>query len=545
MYLRANYATTERSVKPSDVVLVAVPGAQRPAITPTSIGQLHSSDSQWLHPGIRMLMSLGNSKNVAACIAENLLWLSQQMQESCDSRLLEIKTRLETLRVEAGAQMLSHAARAQLFLDYAAAKEISGIPYIISDKVRRGGQLSMDEASAVAKEVYSYLKKNKKAASFVKDGIRDYIAGGEADRRAMSFLATAVSPIFGEAADNSAENAKEQATLESEDHRVAGQLQQLTELSKIMPNGNDQAAYSKGLEAVVSAASAIKAGKTSPELAAVTDGTDFHLLAYQMIWLLTGAEPGQHFLCGIDDAAQKGTGSGMLVPFVFKAANGTNVPEEFRQHYLPAQDFASYVMVLDTALTKILLAYLNESRGENTGRSIHTGLVKRALSPNNRAVQILYPDELVMTQGNPGLAAEVNERALARFKNGEIAELAAKHMGLKGAELSQENLGTLVAVMDQAMPVLPVEIYQIASYNALQKMLRGQFLQAQNKELAKRLDSLFKRADKLKLILQDTFGINIGEMANYLPKAERTIALFGEGKIGFIRQVLAKDVKSA
>ncbi len=539
MQLRANYSTTEKTAKPSDVVLVEVPGAQRLAITPTRIGQLYSSsDSQWLYPDIGMLMSLGNSKNVAACIAEKFPWLSEQVRESCDGRLLEIKTRLEILRVEAGAQRLSLAARVQLFLDYAAAKEISGIPYDISDKVKRGGQLNRDEASAVAREVYFYLKREKGAASFVREGIRDYLAGGEAGERSMRFLATAVSPIFGKEADNYAENAKEQATLESEARQATSQLQQLTELSEIMQKGNGQAADSKRLEAIVQAASAIKAGKTSPESAAVTDRTNFYSLVYQMIWLLTGAEPGQHFLCGIDDASQKGTGNGMLVPFVFKAANGTNVPEGLIQHYLPAQDFASYLMVLDGAITNILLAYLHESRGENTGTAIHVGLVRRAISPKNLAVQIIYPDELVTIQGKPTLTSQVAERALTRFKNGEIAALAAKHIGLTEKELCQTNLETLVSLFDQAAPILPVDVYQLVSNYALLNMLRDQFQRVQQQEIAVRYNSIENKAKRLMLALQDTFGINLNEMKDYMPKAERTIALFGEGKIGFIRPVL-------
>lgn len=542
MYLKAKYAATERNVRSGDVVLVSIPGAQRLALTPTNIDQLYGgSGSQWLHPGIRMLMSLGNSRNVAACIVKNLPWLSQQLTESSDGRLLEIKNRLETLTVEAGAQRLDPVARASLFLDYADREGISGIQYGIIDKVRRGERLNRHEVSTVAREVYLYLKRTKGAASFVKDGIMDYITGGEAGERAMRFLAAAVSPIFGKEADNYAENAVEQEKLRAEAKQVMSRLQQLTGLRQKMLNDYDQTAYPKGLEALVQAASEIKRGNTKTgfeSAAAITDGINIHPLVYQMIWLLTGAEPGRYFLCEIDGAVPKGEGNEMLVPFVFKAANGTNVPEELRQYYLPTQDFASYMMVLDAAITNILLAYLHESRGENTGTAVHVGLVRRALSPNNRAVQIIYPEELVTIQGNPALTAKVAGGALARFKNGEIVELAARHMGLEDGGLSQENLEALVAVMDQAMPVLPVGVYQLASCNALLTMLSEQFQRVKNEELAKRSSSLFKRADKLRQTLQGTFGVNLGEMTNYLLKTERAITLFGEERIGFIRQIL-------
>ncbi|MBI2550286.1 hypothetical protein HYV83_03855 [Candidatus Woesearchaeota archaeon] len=535
MYLRVGQVATERKVKDDSVVVVGVPGTDR--LTATRAGQLYH-DNQLQYPGLPIVMMLTNSKTVTKKLGEKMPWLSPKMQKGMEERLHEAEVQMEDIKAQVAPLQTSNVNRAKLFLDY-------------GGKVQGGQELSRKEIDEVVRAVHEALRRERMMTPPTKEQVRNYIREGQADEQTLSRLQM-VNPAFGKLI--------EYAELGREVEQIRGELEQVSNLQRIMATQSGKTHGLNGLEVVVQAVSAIKSGNV-PHDGIVIDGPEVKVYRYtrQMLKLLVGAEPGKQFLCRLDAIVGKEEGNGILVPFPFRAANGTNLPEELRQRYLPTEDFAAYAMVLAGALTNILLAYIRAGETVHKGMEGHVGLLIRSLMPANRAIQTLYPEDLVAIPSQPHLAAEIAARAVERFKNGEMAGLAARQLGLTEKELSQEGLERLVSLQNQVMPILPMDVYQLATTNTrkevteqklrttegyINKSLNSPFadireygkLQELHGTFTRQRDQLIQEGRTVEKTLRDEFGVNTERLADYEARVEDAIKFFGEG-IGFIRHV--------
>lgn len=527
LYLGTGSVVTE-TVKSGRVVLVQLPGAARPVLTPTYAGQLSAGHS--------VLVTLGNSKVAAEQITPLLI---SELEAMAEGRLLEMQVQLEALESELKELKASSATRAQRFPEYA------------GWSLNSDGQLSGKDVDRIVKSAYDDLRREKAATSKVKEGIREYIQKGTTGRDVFLWLARNFNPVFWKYVRHD--------ELSAEISQTEGHLQQLKQAETL--NGLEQR-LTEALAAIK------KSGSYNPSKHDVgPDGMGIDV--YQWLRQLTGAKPeissGAYLLCEISRVIKGVNRKGVLVPFHFKAENGFNVPEEFRQHYLSTVAFITAIKVLNVALHKILLAYLQEGEAEHEGVSVPLKPLLQQLMPNNPAILALYGKDELITPDRHGLVSEIVRRAAERFKNGEMAKLAAKRLGMAENELSQESLEALVSTMEKVMPIVPVQFYELTpvlkSVGELRRELQETFQQISAEELfqqgpKKKLvsvleksydkgvikhNSLVKTADMLMQTLLEDFGVDSGKVPDAMAHIEDTIGLFGKEKVGFIKQVLANS----
>ncbi len=505
LYFTREQLTSEQ-VRHDAPFIVAVPEAKRLAITLTYAGQLS--------PGHSVLMMLAKPEVVAKQITP---YISSEISAESEEKLREVQLQIEALKADVDALNCNSAGRAKPFLAFA--------PYNIRGKIGSGSGLVKDDVNAIVKA----WRKEKRPTASVSDKVRDYIHTGIADEETLCWLAENVDPIFAKP---------------SQYADLSSQLQEMIEQRQ-----NQHRDYSSLEHAVTEAVSAIKQGAGQQ-----TDAEPIFSRAYRGLQKLIGAEPEKQFLWRIGAVVKGNNRNGILVPYHHQATNGTDIPDELKHCYLPTQRFTQIITVFDTALAKILFAYLNadEALQEHERLAVHdAGLLIRSLMPENVAVQRLYPNERVGIPGQPELSARIAARAVECYQNGQITELAAQQLRMGEEELSQEGLERLVSLLGKIMPVLPFEVYDYV-------IIRGKlsdFQQSADLEgLAEKIKSLGSQIDSIRNELKPSPGVvndynsRVAEHTEYVRQYRRAVsknnelARKGRGYVEQLKKSFGVDV---
>lgn len=540
-YFRAGVVATE-DVKPSYRFLVNVPGTTGLALTSTYAAQISLGD---------MALKQYNGSDYKVKADQLTPLLISQIGTKIEDELNRVQLQLRILESEVRALNGSSATRAQLFTDFFG--DTRKPAYETSAKILAGKGLTGKDADSIGSAVYDVLR-GKGIPARLKRGISDFIMKGTVNLETLSWLAeTGVNPNFEKLVEYAALNNK---------------LQQ-------MRNGHNTD-FLGGLDQYVEAVISWQAQQQEVDL----DG-GLKINIYQMVRQLLDAELKRQFLCTIDEVIEGENKNGSLSLFHFHyKASGPNVPEGLKPYYHPPERIAQLLAILEEALGKIVSAYAvaDEVLLEHIGSINGRGLFMRSLMPENSAVKAFYPDEMVSIPGNPALTKQIAEWTYECFTSGLMADLAANKLGMDEVELRQ-GLERLVSILDKALPVLPLKIYELVATTETLKAVRAnlqtldqkigpikteidrardsgplgiqiQQLAREYKTLVAAYNPLVRKnnnlLDQLREIikqLQSDFGIDTVRMLQSLAKYDDTtlnqaIELFGEENVGFIRKVL-------
>lgn len=247
-------------------------------------------------------------------------------------------------------------------------------------------------------------------------------------------------------------------------------------------------------------------GKESNEIGGGVKTSYFSLLCSML-----GTEPAKYFACKVTGVFKGRGESGLVVPLTLKP--GQSIPEELKGSYLTTQQFAQLITVLDRALAEVVMAFFERDRQWWAGKGIKTSDCEliRGLLPQNPATKALYPKERITMPGEPDRSLETAKRVSECYESGQLAELAANQLSLSEQALSQENLALLVNTLDQLMPLLPFDIYELIVTNGrierpAQPLETGIIDWTRRKNAKVQHDAAVKKAESLRQSLRNNFG---------------------------------------
>lgn len=268
--------------------------------------------------------------------------------------------------------------------------------------------------------------------------------------------------------------------------------------------------------------------------------------------------------------------SGIVEPVRYK--NSSEVPEELRTRYVPMQQLTQYITCIENALCSVALRYLRHTNwkvlaGEKMAAKfkdveVKPGFVLKSLLTENWAVQKLYPLERVISKTARELQAALSPAISQHFRSGRLAEAIAEGFGLSTDE-AKEGVETLVSILDSVMPIIPETVYDtILARDKLEsiakavsqrqdqidanKRNRGRLseaqrrahnlLVAQKRGIERSAEQLYPDIHRMFAQLKAEFEMDAGTMNTYDDStAEEAIRLFGEERIGFIRNIFTSS----
>jgi hypothetical protein len=321
----------------------------------------------------------------------------------------------------------------------------------------------------------------------------------------------------------------------------------------------------KEIEQVLTQAVAeIKSGQTIDPIVRIKGKS---VSVYDLLVEITGSEPAQHFFGEIGGVINGGNTNGVLVPYVYRATDGSDVPDKFKDSYLTPWKLTAMLTVLDRTMFFVLKSYLESDyvRGIYPELSVLTGTLIRELMPDNPAM-IMYkeiePDSSEATREFVGSIRK-------RFYDGAVARHTSHGFGIDEEEL-QTGLERLAQLLERVMPVLPQSVYEYLSLRSSNDILlkkakdlehvidhsketpgyiRTAASKSKVRSSLREYDSLVpqsrafgKKMAAIEGRIRNNFGFEVRNIGDYGPEnVEDTISFFGE-EIGFVRKVLAASI---
>ena len=378
--------------------------------------------------------------------------------------------------------------------------------------------MSREEINEIINSAYDALRKNAKATSEIKGALRKYIRGGEVDEPTLSWFAENVDPIFGKYAQYNAFNHK---------------LQQIGQKSDV--NGLEQA--------LIQTVEAIKSGNAHQE--EITFGS-LGINVHQYLQQLIRTEPKRQFLCRIDKVVEGENMGGIITPFQYKAANGTNVPEELKPYYMPVDKFGQIITLFDTALTNMLIVYADENQEvakiirellSKNETEISKGVFMRAIFPQDyKPILTLYSNARIYIPKEEENIRKIME--LIRNGREEIPNAAAKHFGIPEEQIKFEEL---VSLQTQLMQLLPFQVYICADADSRISYSNIYQAKKQRAQLTQKDRILLAQYEINDNKLQMDFGVNRKKITSTTETTlDEAMKLFGE-EFGFIQKLKIRD----
>lgn len=497
---RANYAT--KNVKPSDVVLVAVPGAKELVVVPTYAGQLL--------PTHRFVMKLGNSIAVAEALA-----FTSEAASAAEERAKQLEARIADLHTIVGPVTDNRALPFVAYMERISSAQ-GGSFGRIAEHVKSGAYTEQDVSQLIgmvypnlARGVSRKLKGVRLEETEIRKALKDYIVRGELSQYLFELLKGVVDARF----------------------NAVPEYNNLTaELAGINP-----ASAVSGLEA------AIDSFKLGNALGTVNVfGQEFDLA--EALQAVLGVKPESCMLITADTDVQAKIDAGLLDMLRYRASDGARgIPEEVRPFYKPVVWLGRIITLFDITLRNMLIIYAQENQElhgllhdvlSRRKQTFNYGLFMRALFPEgHKPILTLYPDERVLVKGEEGIA----EKAVKLVQNGrtEILGIVSKQLGIPEGQIRFEELIELQA---QIMHILPMPLYVCADMS--RRMELGIVKTRNNRRRLTPLERmLLTRYEESERSLQRDFAtdpLSAVTLSNEV--ADGAIKFFGE-EFGFVRQV--------
>jgi len=503
--------TSTEAVNLDQTVLVLLPGTIRPAVLPTYARQLH--------PGVKVLLRLGNEKNIFA--AHLLPFLG-----SVDENILAAKRReLDSLHSQVEAFSGGIWKRASGFFTYLSSNHlIHGKLYPIMERHRRQAPLTNKDMTPLVEAIYGSLRRTAGATASHKQKIRTYIQSGEYDTQVVEWLARVLDPTFGLFLRKSA---------------LTTEIQELENQTRSRHDPTLEKDLGSALEQ-------IKAGKPC----------DREILGVNVQnWLekIVGCGVQRRFFVEIREVKEGLSRNGCLV---LESLRNFKDSKEPAPKFIPLDKFSSIVSALDRALSQIVMVYANADPAMDAmyrGHVIHSGLLIRAFLGETNAIRTLYPEHVVGIPNNPGLNEALIAKARQAYEEGLMGRLCAEHYGLEEDAL-RDGLQRTVLALQRILPLLPFEVHRLVdaleARIQLQKMadklqasggLSMNHRQVQN--LRANIGTQIARGQQITRSLKANFHMDPSKMF-YLDDSlmDEIEVLFGH-ELGFLRSLLAKYIE--